>query len=176
MLILLLGPKGSGKTYIGRLLEMHFGIAFCAVEPLWMAYHAECAREGRTPDITEGIARVHPRISAALAEHAHVCVETTGASAEILAALLDLTPAEQRRIVRVRAPLERCLERIATRDAQQHIPVDLATIRRAHTLSESLSLATDLELDNHEASEGQLVRCIERAGILCTTLPRPDSS
>jgi len=90
MFVLLVGPKGSGKSHIGRILERRLGVSFFHVEPLWMSYHAECARSGRRPDIPEGIARIHPLIADALRAHEHVCVETTGASPEILDDLLSL--------------------------------------------------------------------------------------
>lgn len=41
MLILLIGPKGSDKSHIGRILELSLGGHFFHVETLWMAYNAE---------------------------------------------------------------------------------------------------------------------------------------
>jgi shikimate kinase len=60
MLVLLVGPKGSGKSHIGRILEQQLGVSFFHVEPLWMSYYAECQASGRQPVITEGIAKVLP--------------------------------------------------------------------------------------------------------------------
>jgi shikimate kinase len=60
MLVLLVGPKGSSKSHIGRILEQHFGVSFFHVEPLWMSYCAECQVSERQPVITEGIARYIP--------------------------------------------------------------------------------------------------------------------
>jgi dephospho-CoA kinase len=121
MLIVLVGPKGSGKSHVGRVLERRLGVHFFHVEPLWMAYYAACRAAGREPAIPEGIAAVHPRIAAALAAHRDVCVETTGASPEILHALLELAPPAATRVVRVTAPLDRCLERIVTRDQTPNV-------------------------------------------------------
>ena len=116
MFVLLVGPKGSGKSHIGRLLEKHLDITFFHVEPLWMAYQAECAAAGRKPIILEGISRVHPHIAEALGRYEHVCVETTGASREILADLMSLVDRSNILVAHVSAPLELCLERIANRD------------------------------------------------------------
>ncbi len=74
MLILLIGPKGSGKSHIGRILEARFGAHFFHVEPLWKAYYEECKASSREPVIAEGIAKVHPVLVRALDKHAHVCV------------------------------------------------------------------------------------------------------
>jgi len=116
MFIVLVGPKGSGKTHIGRVLESRLGVHFFHVEPHWMAYYAECKAGGQAPVIAGGIAGVHPRIRDALSVHAHVCVETTGASTEILGALLALSDPAQTLVARITAPLQLCMERVATRD------------------------------------------------------------
>jgi hypothetical protein len=135
MFVVRVGPKGSGKTRIGRLLEQALDVRFFHVEPLWMAYHAECKAAGRQPDIAQGVSLVHPRISAALATSGHLCVETTGASPEILTGLLSLAPQANTLVVRVNAPLELCLRRIAARDQTDQIRMDVQSIAQVHALS-----------------------------------------
>jgi aspartate racemase len=163
VLILLVGPKGSGKSHIGRTLERKLGVVFFHVEPLWMDYYAECKSAGREPAITEGIARVHPRVAAALASGSDVCVETTGASPEILDDLLRIGSAAQRLVARVDAPLELCLRRIAGRDQANQIPLDLETIRKVHALSVAAPLQPDLTLDNIGLAEDDIVSAFAHA-------------
>ena len=110
MLVLLVGSKASGKSHIGRMLEKHLGVLFLHVEPLWLDYYAEGGASGRQPVISEGIGRVHPLIAGALRSHEHVCVETTGGSAEILDDLLSLEEPSKRLVARVCAPLDLCLQ------------------------------------------------------------------
>ena len=162
MFVILVGPKGSGKSYIGRILEARLGVHFLHVEPLWKAYHRDCEANGRQPVIAEGIARVHPVIARALA-HSHVCVETTGASPEILDALLSLMPRSEILMVRVTAPLELCLQRILARDQTDQIPVETDVVRRVHALSESLRLDADVTLDNVQLAEDEIVKSLEHA-------------
>jgi shikimate kinase len=157
MLIVLIGPKGSGKSHIGRVLEKRLGILFFNVEPFWMSYYAECQTAARQPVISEGIAKTHPRIAETLRAHEHVCVETTGASAEILNDLLSLEQPAKTLIARVSAPLQLCLERIARRDQRKQIPMDVATIRKIHGLSESVQLQPDLLLDNAPLTEDEII-------------------
>jgi cytidylate kinase len=156
VLILLVGPKGSGKSHIGRTLEARLGVNFFHVEPLWLAYYADCKAAGRAPVIAEGIASVHPSIAGALDRHRHVCVETTGASPEILGALLSLRPRPEILVARVQAPLELCLERIARRDQTHQIPMEMEAVRRVHALSESLALDPDLTLNNLRLSQPEI--------------------
>lgn len=157
MLVLLVGPKGSGKSHIGRILERNFGVLFFHVEPLWMSYYAECEAGGRQPSIPEGIAKVHPQIREALRAHQHVCVETTGASPEILNDLLSLEHPSNTFVVRVSAPLDVCLQRIDTREKTQQIPMDAESVRKVHALSVAATLQPGLTLDNAALSEDEIV-------------------
>lgn len=157
MLVLLVGPKGSGKSHIGRVLERALGVRFCHVEPRWMAYHAECRAAGREPVIAEGIARVHPTIAEELRESEHLCVETTGASPEILNDLLSLASPSETLLVRVAAPLELCLERIRERDRTHQIPMDPDGIRTVYERSVAADLSSALTLENTALSEEEIV-------------------
>lgn len=160
MFILLIGPKGSGKSHIGRVLERRLGVHFLQVEPLWLAYRRECAESGREPVIPEGISRVHPFIAQALREHVDVCVETTGASEEILSDLLALAAQVSTLKVRVSAPLEQCLRRIKTRDSTQQIPAHDAQIRLVHALSRRCAFEPDAVLDNDALTDDEIVSAI----------------
>lgn len=158
MLILLVGPKGSGKSHIGRVLERRLGVHFFHVEALWLADHAECRAEGREPDVPEGVRQTHPLIGEALRRHRHVCVETTGASPEILSGLLQLGPPGDTLIARISAPLDLCRERIERRDPADHIPLAIDRVAEVHALSKALQLEADVTVENLDLSDEQVVR------------------
>jgi len=162
MLIVLVGPKGSGKTHIGRFLERTFGVHFFHVEPFWMAYHAECAACGASPTVEAGMAKIRPLLAEAISGHHHVCVETTGASGEIVAGLMGLAPRSEILVVRVRVPLNVCLERIAGRDPTDQVPMDLESVRAIHQLSESLELSADIEIENTDPDDSHVARSFAR--------------
>jgi shikimate kinase len=169
MLILLVGPKGSGKSHVGRILERELGVHFFHVEPLWMRYREACLEADREATVAEGIAAVHPQLRAAVREHPHVCVETTGASPDILTDLMSLAPRADTLIVRMTSPLSVCLERIARRDPTHQIPVDLATCREIYELSTALELDADLVFDNLDLRDEQIVAAI--SPLLAGTRP-----
>lgn len=162
---MLVGPKGSGKTHVGRLLEAHLGVRFFHVEPLWMEYHAACAAAGRPVSLPEGIARIHPHIADALAEHPRVCVETTGASPEILHDLLALGARAGLLLVRVAAPLPVCLARIRRRDPTHQIPLDEDAVRTVHARSTALDLPFDVVLHNADLDDDDLLRRFRARGL-----------
>ncbi len=161
MFVLLVGPKGSGKSHIGRLLARSLGVRFFHVEPLWMSYYAVCSAGGSQPTISEGIARVHPRIVEALRASEHVCVETTGASKEILDDLLSLEDPSKTVVVRVSAPLELCLDRIAARDQTNQIPMDVESIRAVHSLGNAAELDPKLTLENIALTDDEILSSFE---------------
>jgi shikimate kinase len=165
MLILLIGPKGSGKTHIGRLLARRWGVHFFRVESHWMRYHTECTVAGRPVRIDEGIERIHPAIIHALSTYEQVCVETTGASPEILDSLLLIGERFGRILVQVRAPLSLCLTRIAARDPSRQIPMQDENIRTVHALSSAVDLPFDITLENIDLSEEQILRPFSEMGI-----------
>ena len=165
MLILLVGPNGGGKSHVGRLLESRLGVRFFHVEPHWMAYHAACADAGRPVSITEGVAHIHPLIEEALEGGGHVCVETTGASAEILDGLLSLGRRFGLLLVRVEAPLPVCLRRVAARDRADQIPMGEAGIREVYARSASVELPYDVVLDNAALADEEILRPFREAGV-----------
>lgn len=68
-LVVLVGPKGSGKTHIGTVLEARLGGRFIRVEPVFKALNNR----------PEAFVEVEREIRAALAEVPVVAVEPTGA-------------------------------------------------------------------------------------------------
>ena len=111
-------------------------------------YYAKCKEAAREPSIPEGISFVHPHVIEALRINKNVCVETTGASPEILNDLLSLTQSSNTLVVRVAAPLQLCLERIGSRDQTNQIPMDTETIRKVHALSDAAEIQPSFVLDN----------------------------
>lgn len=158
MLIVLIGPKGSGKSHIGRLLETRLGVHFFHVEPHWMDYFDDCDRRGVERSIGGGIEHVHPVLEEGLGRHDRICIETTGASREILDDLLSFEAVGPLRLIRIEAPLEVCLERIRRRDPTHQIPMDEAGIRRVYALGRELDLDFDLVVENVSLSEEEIIR------------------
>lgn len=165
MLILLVGPKGSGKSHVGRLIEARLGVHFFHVEPHWMGYHADCAAAGRPVSIAEGIGRVHSLIADQLRSGEAVCVETTGASAEILDDLLVLGKHFGLLLVRVEAPLALCLKRVAARDQTNQIPMSEEGIRGVYARAAAVDLPFDIVLENKGLTEEQILRPFKEAGV-----------
>jgi shikimate kinase len=69
ILYILIGPKGSGKTYIGKRVHRYTDIHFLRVEPIWLAL-----AEGE-----DGWQKVEKTIDDLFQSHEKVMIESLGA-------------------------------------------------------------------------------------------------
>src|SRR5450755_1893861 len=69
-LLVLVGPKGSGKTHVGAVLEARLGVRFVRVEPIFLALRNQ----------VEALTEVERQVDRALAEAQVVAIESTALS------------------------------------------------------------------------------------------------
>jgi len=148
----LIGPKGAGKSFLGRLAERQLGIAFADVEALALSMRSE---ERSAPYAI--YSRVAQRVGKLAALGRDVSIDLTGASPDTARLLAQLEKTFTLRLVKVTAPLEECLRRIAARDPTRHLPADEAMIRKVHDLFTALTLDFDLVIENVGLSDGELI-------------------
>ncbi len=153
MLLILVGPKGSGKTHIGTVVERMLGIRFLRVEPIFLGHET----------FLGAVSEVQRQIHLSLAAGDSVIIESTGAAPDYLRSLQDRY--ECVRLVGVRASAETRFRRFNERDASQHIPV---SDERFHEINDQAARAAfewDCELDNETGlTDEDIVRLI--AGVL----------
>jgi shikimate kinase len=145
--VVLLGPKGSGKTHVGTLVERELGVRFLRVEPIFLEHQRTSPLAGRARD-AGGYAKVAAAVADLLARAPCVALESTGASpafAPFLAALRARWPVT---VVAIRAPLDRCAARVRTRDPVPHIPVSDERLAAINAAAAEVRIPCDLEIDN----------------------------
>lgn len=169
--LLLVGPKGSGKTTIGGMLEARPGVRFLEVEAIARRVLAEAGGAIDEAYARRALSAIAGVVHAVAGEHELIVIETTGASQHAAAFLEELRLHHDVTLVRVRAPAETCARRIAERDSTRQVPVDAELVRRMHAVTEALTWPWDVVLDNDPALEPDAV---ERA--LGPWLPAPASS
>ncbi len=160
-LYILIGPKGSGKSHIGELVERRLGIPFFRVEPVFMDI-----RRGRAPDdpdyIREGFGLAEEMIRRMLAKHEEVRNSSTGAAEEFRNMLERLRDAARLLPIRVDAPFDLCLERIRSRDQSLQIPVSDDMIRHMDRLSRNAEFDFVATLRNTDLTEQDIVAQVEQ--------------
>lgn len=143
--VLLVGPKGCGKTSLGFLLESQFGLPFVRPEPLWL-------RHERNPRSStwerEGILTVVEHVRRALADADCVVTETTGAADWFAQFVEDLRTLADVKPLAVAAPPEVCLVRVRDRDPRHHVSVSLETVATVNARSVQRQRGLEPRIDN----------------------------
>lgn len=151
--IMLIGPKGSGKTHIGTVLEKLNGVIFLRVEPIWLQLLAG----------EDGWAVVENAVDGSLVESDVVVIESLGGSAGFEGLRQNLEDKYCIKYVRVVAPLDVCAERVRSRDSKDHIPVSDDKVDEYNRVAASVSLPWDLELANDPPlSDDAILESIQR--------------
>jgi shikimate kinase len=139
VLYMLIGPKGSGKTHIGKLVGRETGIAFLQVEPLWLSLQPG----------EDGWKKVEEAIDDMFKKHDKVMIESLGAGEGFRGLYQSLAQKYSIRMIRVVADLGTCLARVRTRSAVDHIAVSDDKVIAYNRVAAGLCYTWDLEIDNN---------------------------
>jgi hypothetical protein len=153
VLLLLVGPKGAGKTFVGGVLERHLGIAFLRIEPIFLGVMRGEPELAGIELERRGFQAVLEKLDELARSREVLCIESTGTARTFPDLLAALRRRFDVRLIRVRSPLGICLERIRTRDASVHIPVSDDRVMEINEIASRVELPWDLEIDNTEFQE-----------------------
>ena len=151
LLLILIGPKGSGKTYIGSRIEQLTDIKFLRVEPLWLQL-----AKGE-----DGWGRVEREIDGLFRQHDKVIIESLGAGDGYNRMYTSLIDKYEVKLIKVEADLDECLRRVRDRDSANHIPVSDEKVREYNRIAASLDHPWDAVIDNNgPATEEEILKAI----------------
>jgi shikimate kinase len=147
-LVVLVGPKGSGKTTLGRMLARARGWHFLEVE---LIAKRVLAASGNVID--EGYAKrafdaIVSEVDTIDTQYSTIVLETTGASDQTERFLAALREGHALCLVRVVASEEVCAARIDARDPSRQVQVSRELVREMHARTEALDLEWDLVVVN----------------------------
>ncbi|MEM7243953.1 MAG: GNAT family N-acetyltransferase [Acidobacteriota bacterium] len=161
-ILVLLGPKGAGKSFLGRLMESELSVSFIDVESIFLSLDDP-------RDVTNGYERVADEVAAHSAGGSAVSLELTGASEHADELIERLRGLGSVRLVRVDATLSTCLRRVRDRDASVHLPADEALVETVHAACADSTRDHDLTIDNDTDDAGRpltrLRRLVEHLAI-----------
>lgn len=121
-IILLIGQKGSGKSFIGKIIEEKFGIKFIRVED-WVKQ----IKKDRSIDDKSYLKEVFEVIETGVREHLqhvdYIVFESTGITTYFDQMLESLKNDYQVVTIGIKADSKICLDRIRQRDQTIHITI-----------------------------------------------------
>jgi shikimate kinase len=162
-LVLLVGLKGSGKTFAGGVLEKYLDVKFLRIEPIFLELLRREPELAGIPLEQRGFKMVLEKLDELAQSNSTLCIESTGTAHTFPELLVALRQGFRVFIVHVKAPLETCIERVMTRDASAHIPVSDHRLKEINECALLVNLPWDLEIDNSEfQDETAIVESVRR--------------
>lgn len=153
---LLIGPKGSGKSYVGALIDQVFGIKFLRVED-W----AKDVKKDYAIDDENYLSLVFNAIETgvrnALQHHDAIVFESTGLTKNFDEMLASLNKDYLVKTIGLKADLDLCLERVKTRDQSIHINVSDEQVNRINGEVLQRDLPTRYQLLNQNKTRDELI-------------------
>lgn len=154
-LLMLIGLKGSGKSYIGTLVDRMTDIRFLKVEPIWVDYLNSDDRSRSGWEIVE------EEIDKQFANSDRVMIESLGAGEEFKGFYQSLRQKYDIKLIKIAVDLDTCLNRVKRRDAVDHIPISDARVEEINTIAQHVVYDWDLVIDNNgPASDAEIIGAV----------------
>jgi len=158
---LLIGPKGSGKTYIGNLIDKVFSFKFVRVED-W----AKAVKKDREVFDQEYIKEVFKAIENGIREQLvetdNIVFESTGLSNDFDTMLRNLHRDFNVNTIGINTRDEICLERVKTRDKSIHVDVSDEQVIKINKEVKAKVIRTDFSITNNDKSDSELIDELKR--------------
>jgi len=144
---LMIGAKGSGKTYIGNLLESKLGIHFIRVEQR-LIEHIRSENLESDHLLNDGYDLEFNWIEDILQNNDEVISEATGSSKHLPEFINHLKTHYELRLVRISCPLDICFNRTKERVQDHQFQVTDESIRSINAATDKVRLDWSLTIDN----------------------------
>ncbi|MFZ2865545.1 MAG: AAA family ATPase [Ignavibacteriaceae bacterium] len=159
--LILIGQKGSGKSFIGTLFEKNFGIKFIRVED-W----AKRIKKERAVDNEEYLKQVFEEIEKGirncLNETNKLVFESTGLTKYFDRMIQSLNQDFKVTTIGVYADGTTCLERVKSRDQDIHINVSDNEVLMINDKVRERNFETDFSINNENKLEKELINEIAK--------------
>ncbi len=158
IIYILIGQKGSGKSFIGTIIQEIYGIAFVRVEDI-----ARQSKKNRAVDDEsyhkEAFFQIESHLREVLKNIPALVFESTGLTSHFDNMLESLKRDYRVITISVKAKSELCLERIKNRDRVIHINVSDKEVMHINSLVLHKNRVCDHELGNNGSRE-ELINAI----------------
>jgi len=151
-LFILVGPKGSGKTHIGTLVDQYTEIVFLRVEPIWLSLKPN----------EDGWEKVEAAIDTMFQKHSKVMIESLGIGEGFGKFYASLVRKYSVKMIRVYANLETCFTRVKARNNVEHIAVSDDKVTELNKIAATVTYNWNLEINNDAlASDRDIISAVQ---------------
>ncbi|WP_411031832.1 AAA family ATPase [Spongiimicrobium sp. 3-5] len=152
---LLIGPKGSGKSFIGEVMQKELGTHFVRVED-WAKKIREDSNIEDVSYLKEVFKSIEIGIRKELIEYNHIVFESTGLTEHFDQMLENLNRDFRVITIGVKANHDICLERVKKRDQSIHINLSDEMVKRINQQVRAKKIDTDYTIVNEDKTRAQL--------------------
>lgn len=142
-----MGPKGSGKSHIGRELENLFRIKYVRIEAIWQKL-----KEKRTDFLTPEYIQEGRKLTLALIEDnlksGHVCIEASGVGEDWDQYVSDLRKISDIFFVKIICSLKECRHRATVRDQSLQVQISDEIFEDINNKAQSVELNWSAVINN----------------------------
>lgn len=160
-IFLLIGQKGSGKSFIGTLFDKEFGIKFIRVED-W----AKKIKKDRAVDdeayLKQVFEEIEKGIRESLTEVDKIIFESTGLTDYFDQMIRNLRKDFQLTTIGVYANSTICLDRVKYRDQKIHINISDDQVVVINEKVRERNFKTDFSIINEDKSEKELINELDK--------------
>lgn len=159
-LFILIGLKGSGKTFTGKIMEENLHIPFLRVENIFLKIKKDLHYLDKDY-IKEGFTLLETEIRNHLKENPQLIIEATGTADEFWEMINNLKNDTEIKFLKVQANPALCIQRVLNRDNKDHINVSDKDVRMINELAEKVKCDYDLIIENDNAGAEEILKTIK---------------
>lgn len=160
-LYILIGLKGSGKTFVGKLIEDKFGILFLRVENIFKGIKLDRHYSDESY-IKEGFTLLEKEIRNRFKETDMLTIESTGLTDEFKQMMDSLKKDFSVKLIKIAAEPDLCLKRVTKRDNKEHINISDSDVEKINELAMKVKLDYDLTIDNNLMTGEEIVKELKK--------------
>ncbi len=153
---ILIGLKGSGKSYIGNLLSERLSIPFLRVENIFLKIKTNNPLEDQNY-ISTGFINVEKEIRSLLKGIDQLTIESTGIAVQFETMVSNLKKDFIVKLIKIFTFPELCFKRVKDRDQSDHISISDDQLLEINKLSGKVSLNFDLIIYNNIETDEEII-------------------
>ena len=153
---ILIGLKGSGKTYIGNLLSERLSIPFLRVENIFLKIETVNPLTDQNY-ISSGFRNVENEIRSLLLNIDQLTIESTGIAVQFETMVSNLKKDFIVKLIKISTDPELCYRRVKNRDQSDHISISDDQLLEINKLAAKVSLDYDLIIHNNNQMDEDII-------------------